>query len=126
MKTKITLFTLCLFALALGGCATILKGKSQLVTISSNVQGATIEVNGREVGKTPFTGEIERGSDTVITVRAANWQPKTVALDTEVEPIFFGNVIIGGVLGSTTDYSTGSMYKYSPTNINVDLERAGK
>lgn len=107
--------------LLLSSCATILKGSDQLVTISSNVQGATVSVNGKEVGKTPFTGEIERGSETVVVLTAKNYQAKTITLDTAIEPIFWGNVILGGVLGSTTDYSTGSMYKYAPVNINVDL-----
>lgn len=109
--------------LATTGCSTIIKGKDQVVTINSNVEDAQITVNGVPVGKTPFTGPILRNSKTVVGVSKDGYVTKNVTLDTSIEPIFWGNIIIGGVLGSTTDASTGSMYKYAPATIQIDLEK---
>lgn len=109
--------------LAATGCSTIVKGKDQVVTINSNIEDAQITVNGVPVGKTPFTGPILRDSKTVVSVSKDGYVTKTVTLDTAIEPIFWGNIIIGGVLGSTTDMSTGSMYKYAPATIQIDLEK---
>lgn len=110
------------------GCSTIINGHDQTVSINSNVKDAQITANGKPVGTTPFTGLVPRGTGTVVVVKKDGYQSKTVTLDTSIEPIFWGNIIIGGVLGSTTDASTGSMYKYSPTTIEIDLEpdTAGK
>lgn len=104
------------------GCATVVTGDTQVVTINSNAPEAEVLVNGILVGKTPFNGPIKKGQSTSVTVRKAGFQERTVQLATDVEAAFFGNIIIGGLLGSTTDYGSGSMYKYSPNTIQIDLE----
>lgn len=109
-----------------GGCASILKGKTQQVTILSNVEDAENLVNGQRIGKTPYTGQIKRASDMTLTLSKAGYQAKTITIDTSVEPIFFGNVVCGGAPGSTTDYATGSMYKVSNSTINIDLVNTEK
>lgn len=103
------------------GCSTIVNGKTQSVSINSNVSDADIKVNGVKVGKTPFTGALERSSKAIVEVSKDGYESKTVTLDTAFEPIFWGNIIVGGVFGSTTDASTGSMYKYAPATVQVDL-----
>ena len=112
-----------LILLAVSACSTIVNGKVQTVTINSNVSGAEISVNGKPVGQTPFTGLLERSNKTSITVSKDGYIAKTITLDTNIEPIFWGNIIIGGVIGSTTDAATGSMYKYAPGTLEVDLEK---
>lgn len=108
-------------AVVASGCATIVAGKNQTVTIDSNVKDAEILVEGTVVGKTPYTGPLKRGKDTTLELRKAGYQKKTVTLNTGFEPVFWGNIICGGFFGSTTDYATGSMYKYDPATINIDL-----
>jgi PEGA domain len=123
MQNTIAPMALAIAALAvLGtGCATIVSGKTQTVTIDSNVKDAEIVVEGTVLGTTPYNGPIKRGKDTTILLRKAGYEKKTFTLNTEVEPVFWGNIICGGFFGSTTDYATGSMYKYAPATINVDL-----
>jgi len=103
------------------GCATIVSGKTQTVTIDSNVKDAEVVVEGAVLGKTPYNGPLKRGKDTTLLLRKAGYDNKTVTLNTEIEPVFWGNIICGGFFGSTTDYASGSMYKYSPATINIDL-----
>ena len=110
----------------LSGCSTIVNGKSQSITIDSNVKGAEVLINQVVVGQTPFVGQAPRGSAPQITVRKEGYESKTVVADTGFEPIFWGNIIIGGVLGSTTDAASGSMYKYSPASLNIELKPVGK
>jgi len=108
--------------LTLTGCASILKGSEQPVNINSNVEGAEVHVNGRMVGRTPFTGTIKRTNDIRLTVSKTGYTPRTISLDIGVEPVFWVNIFIGGVFGSTTDFATGSMWKVSPNTYNVDLK----
>ncbi|MGA0164382.1 MAG: PEGA domain-containing protein [Bdellovibrionota bacterium] len=112
--------------LTLSGCATIMKGRSQVVSINSNVKDAEITIDGKVVGRTPYNGPIERGSDTSVTLSKAGYESKTVVLNTEFENVFWGNIILGGSFGSSTDYGTGAMYKYSPATINIDIVKSGK
>lgn len=113
------------FSAMVTSCATIVGGTSQTVSIDSNVKGAEVVVNGATVGQTPFAGSIKRGKSTSVTIRKAGYRPKTIIMNTEVEPIFWGNIIVGGFLGSTTDLASEAMYKYTPASINVDLEADG-
>lgn len=114
------LTTLALTA-ALSGCASIVAGTSQVISINSNVQGANVMINGGTVGVTPFTGSIPRGKDTTVTVSKAGYQPQTITLSTKIEPIFFGNIIFGGLIGSTTDLATGALFEYAPSSYYVNL-----
>jgi hypothetical protein len=111
-------------AAGLSGCATIVVGKTQVLTIDSNIRDAEVVVNGKVIGVTPYTGPVERGSTTTVTLRKPGYSNKTMTLNTEVEPVFFGNIICGGFFGSTTDNATGAMYKYAPATINLDLVAA--
>jgi hypothetical protein len=107
-----------------GACATIVKGTKQLVTVDSNVREADVVVNGVTVGKTPFNGPIPRGSSTQVTVKKDGFYPKTITLATQTETAFWGNILTGGVLGSSTDSGSGAMHKYSPATFQVDLTPA--
>ena len=113
-------------ALLATGCSTILNGKTQSITVDSNVKGAEVLINQVVVGQTPFTGQAPRGAEPQITVRKAGYESKTIVAETGFEPVFWGNILIGGVFGSTTDNSTGAMYKYAPATFNVELKPEGK
>ena len=119
---KILLYISLLFLTS--GCASILKGSEQPVNINSNVDGAEVLVNGQLVGRTPFSGSIKRTSEVRLTVQKDGYQSRTITLDTGIEPVFWVNIFIGGVFGSTTDLATGSMWKVSPNTYNVDLKSA--
>jgi hypothetical protein len=120
MKNALRSLALLTFALT-GGCASIVNGTTQVVTIDSNVRGAEVAVDGQFVGRTPYTGPIKRGSSTVVRVSTQGYQAKMITLNTEVEPIFWGNIILGGFFGSTTDAGTGAMYKYAPATYELAL-----
>ncbi len=125
MKIRILgLVSIVCLGLVFAGCATIVGGTSQNVSINSNVKGADVIVNGETVGKTPYNGPIKRGKTTTVTLQKDGYDPKTITLSTEIESIFWGNIIIGGVLGSTTDLATGGMYKYAPATLQIDLDKA--
>lgn len=111
-------------AIFFSGCASIVGGTSQVVSINSNVKGADVIVNGANVGTTPYNGPVKRGKSTTVTIQKTGYDSKTITLNTEIESIFWGNIIIGGVLGSTTDLSTGAMYKYAPATLQIDLEKS--
>ncbi len=104
----------------LTSCASIATGTSQLVTISCNVDGADVLLDGKIVGKTPFTGEIKKNGK-LITIQMEGYKTHQIALSTSLEGMFWGNIIIGGTLGSITDFASGAAYKYSPASYQVEL-----
>jgi hypothetical protein len=117
MKTLL----LCL-SLLMVSCATIVDGTDQIVTIDSNVKDADVIFNGVNVGRTPFTGKVKKAKDPVIMVKKDGYEPTQQVLSTTVPTIFWGNIIIGGFFGSTTDYATGAMYEVAPKQYYINLK----
>ena len=54
------------------------------------------------------------------------YQPQTIALQTSLPVAFWGNIILGGFLGSTTDAATGALNEYSPSSYYAALNRTGR
>ena len=101
--------------LLITGCASLINDKDQKINVTTS-NGTTIQgtVNGQ-----PFTapGVLSVARENKGKVFATN-NPncaKETAVEKTVDPIFFINVIVGGPLGSTTDYATEKMWKYADT-----------
>jgi len=48
-----------------------------------------------------------------------------MCLDTRMNGWFWGNIVIGGLFGSSTDGVSGAVYAYSPSQYLVTLEQTG-
>jgi hypothetical protein len=104
------------------GCASIVDGTSQVVAFNSNPNGAHVLVNGTEVGVTPLSTQVKRSSDTVVMFRKDGYADQTMTLQTKLNAWFWGNIICGGVLGSTTDGLSGAVREYAPSSYYATLE----
>lgn len=102
-----------------------MKGTEQTVTINSNVDGAEIYLEGIMIGKTPFVGSIKKNKD-ALRIEKEGYKTYTVSLSKSLEPIFWGNIITGGTLGSITDFATGAAYSYSPSSYQVEMFKEGE
>ena len=97
----------------LSGCSSIINEKTQQVNVSTpNGQKVTGTVNGQAFTAPGVVALVRENKNKVFTTDTAECKSETVAEKT-VDPIFFINVISGGPLGSTTDYSTEKMWKYA-------------
>jgi hypothetical protein len=106
------------------GCATILGGSNQLISVNSNVSGAQVFLNDVQLGVTPLSTSIKRGQEGVLRVQAPSYQPYQIALNKKITSLFWVNIFSGGVFGSTTDYATGAMYEYEPSTYMASLQPA--
>lgn len=105
------------------GCASIVTGNTQNITISSDPAGASIILNGAEMAKTPATIDVPRKSGGLtFQIKKDGYKPMSVTTTTALEPWFFGNIVLGGLIGSTTDAASGSVVRYSPDAYFVTLE----
>ena len=106
----------------LQGCASIISGKTQQVTFNSEPDGANVIITGRQIGKTPVTTQLDRAKDQTLTFEKEGYKPVTMQLTTTLNSWFWGNILIGGLIGSTTDGITGSVYEYAPSQYFVPLK----
>ncbi len=107
--------------IALSGCASIISGSSQNVSFKSEPPGATLAVDGRDMGKTPVTINLKRKKDQHFTIALDGYNTQEFSLNTGFNPWFLGNIVTGGLLGSTTDSVSGAINEYSPDYYNIML-----
>jgi uncharacterized protein YceK len=94
------------------GCASIMTPEQQTVEIkSSNSMPTEVTLEGKTVTTPGVVTVLRDGSDKVIRTTVDGCDSAT-PITKKVTPVFFGNIIIGGLLGSTTDNATGKMWDY--------------
>ena len=116
------LLTLAAIAFLSTGCASVVSGTDQKLTFNSEPEEATVTVSGRVLGKTPLTVPVDRGSNQSIPFEKEGYKTYTAQLSTTTNPWFFGNIVIGGLLGSTTDGVSGAIHEFSPDQYFVTLK----
>jgi hypothetical protein len=103
------------------GCSTIISGSKQEMSFQTSPEGATVTVNGRILGKAPLTVQLDKKKDQTVIFSLDGHKPVTMQLTTRLDSWFWGNIVIGGFFGSTTDNVTGAMHEYSPSQYIVNL-----
>lgn len=115
---KLTLVILVMSAFCFTGCATILKGKTQKINVTtSNNKSASFAIKDRTY-QVPGIIDINRTKDDLFIKAAGECEGQAFA-SSKVEPAFWVNILSGGALGSTTDYSTDAMWRYDD---NVEIK----
>ncbi len=104
------------------GCATIVSGTSQDVSFQSQPDGATVTLDDRAIGKTPVNVTIKKEDGQRIKFDKPGYKQKEMRLETNLNPWFWGNVLFGGLVGSTTDGLSGAAREYQPNHYFVTLE----
>lgn len=112
------------------GCASIISGSEQLITVTSNVEGADVIIvdlkKNKEypLGKTPFTGKAPRLGMAKLVVKKVGYKTSELALASSTNMVTLGNILSGGTFGTSTDSSTGAIYEYSVSQYLANLEPA--
>mgnify|MGYP001100373905 CR=1 FL=1 len=117
LKSAVAFFSIVLLA----GCATIFDGDTQTLTFDSIPSGAEVHLNGVTIGKTPFSSEVKRAKGNVLTFKKEGYEDRILPMVTTMNLTFLGNLVTGGVFGTTTDSATGAINKYEPGQYMVSL-----
>jgi hypothetical protein len=106
---------------SISGCASIVTGTDQTLTFNSEPDGAKVTVAGRVIGKTPLSVQIKKGKNQSLTFEKEGYKTYTTQLSMSMNSWFWGNIVIGGLLGSTTDGMSGAINEFSPDQYFVTL-----
>ncbi len=120
--SPLRVFALLPFFVLTTGCATVLKGTTQEIPISSEPPGADIIVDGTFVGTTPADVELKRKRDHLVVIEKKGHSSKSVAVVKNVGGAVWGNIIAGGLIGWGIDAASGAQNNLSPKTISVTLE----
>jgi hypothetical protein len=108
------------------GCATIVSGRTQRVSVSTFPADAKVTINGMEQ-KSPCVVMLDRSVPSYqIIIEKEGYQPYVYNLNRGINGWVFGNIILGGIIGIVIDCASGSVYAFSPDNISVNLSKIVK
>jgi hypothetical protein len=111
-------------AVSASGCATLINGTRQRLTIDSTPSGARVTVLPAGITfETP--GEVELARRNVHTVRVAfdGYCPETIYIDRVASDVAYGNLLLGGFIGLLVDTENGSAFTLEPDTVAVTLRR---
>jgi uncharacterized protein YceK len=121
-------------ALLMSGCASIIKGGTQVVKINSTPEGAALSVinrAGQQVhnGTTPASLTLNRGASYfkgeqyTVKLNKEGFKEKEIILTSNVGGWYFGNIFLGGLIGMLiVDPITGAMYNLEPEAVSQALD----
>jgi hypothetical protein len=115
-------------AAALGGCASVTRGTSENISISSTPSGAEATITGLEVPTaciTPCAIIAKRNADITVTFAKDGYQTEVVELTKEIPGTgaagFAGNILAGGLIGMGVDAATGAAQDHKPNPVIVTM-----
>jgi ABC-type Fe3+-hydroxamate transport system substrate-binding protein len=134
MKKHLALVFL-MSVMLMGGCATIVGEKTQVVPISSSPSEATILITdekGEQVfkGLTPTSVTLQKSDGSywgkktfTVNITKKGYEPQVIPITAEAnEWYLFGNIVFGGLIGwFIVDPFNGAMYTLSPEQISATL-----
>ena len=116
---------------ALGGCASIVRGTTENISIASTPSGAQADIAGLDIPTacvTPCVVLSKRSADLTVTISKDGYEPQIVPLAKEVAGTgaagFAGNLLLGGLIGAGVDAYNGAAMDHKPNPVIVTLRPA--
>jgi hypothetical protein len=109
---------------ALTGCATIMHGTSQNLSLSSTPSAARVLVDGKLLGTTPTVTKLSRKNNHVIRMELEGYRPFEATVNRAVSGWAWGNLVFGGVIGLAVDAMNGALYQLTPAQVAGQLSAA--
>jgi hypothetical protein len=121
-----TAFVACM-AVALTGCATVTRGRTQDFVINTVPSGANARLSTGETCVTPCTLRRPRNEEFSVTISKDGFETTTVMVDHRTGggggTAMAGNVLIGGLIGAGVDAASGATQDLYPNPLEVNLVR---
>jgi hypothetical protein len=111
----------------ISGCASIVTGQDQIVSVDTPLcPTAKCKLQNEEgvywVPSTPGTISVDREyGDLVVTCSKPGYPDAMMNVSSSTKGMAFGNIILGGIIGAGVDMGTGAAYDY-PSDIVVPLD----
>jgi len=104
----------------LTGCATMIYGTTQSISVTSEPVGAEVWTNGQFLATTPTTLTLRRKSDYDIEIKKEGFEVARVRLESKSEHDA-SSILLGGPIGWGIDISTGGNKRLYPESVHVVL-----
>jgi hypothetical protein len=131
MIRVVSVFIVLACASGIAGCATLTKGTTQSVVVSTpGVTGAQCTLKSAAIGSkvvsTPATIVLDKSVESIaVTCKKECFQDGTGLIASNTETMAAGNLIAGGIIGLGVDAASGAMNKYNAENQFAMVPIAG-
>jgi hypothetical protein len=124
MNKIISVVLLFSIVLVFSGCATLFKGDSSKLGLTSNPQGAVVYANGAEIcSSTPCSVKLKSGNSLNLLFKKDGFKDKTILVNNKVGAIWVILDILGGLIPVIIDAATGAWYEFDMDMATVTLEK---
>ncbi len=113
--------------ISLAGCASIVTGRFQAVTITAYPPATLVTVDGQQIN-TPCVVNLDTTkSKYVLRFEKEGYEPVEVKLERTLSGWLLGNIIFGPlvVIGIAVDFASSSAYKLKPKEVDAVLKAEG-
>ena len=113
----------CALALMAGGCATMARGTDEVVGFLSEPPGAVVTLSAGQSCTTPCKLRLPRKDPSVALFTLRGHESVQVFVKAVAGASIYGNVILGGMIGTTVDGQTGAHNDLCPNPVAVRMRR---
>jgi len=110
-------------SLLISGCATVLSGSTQSLSIDSDPSGAAVRLDGQQVGETPWNGVVKKKRNLRVNLEKPGYTNEQVTISGSFNPIAVLSILLWDL--GTTDFITGAMWEYSPDSFYFKMRKEG-
>ena len=112
---------------ALAGCASITRGTTEQITVTTEPAGAVVRTSmNHSCPTTPCTFQVGRKDEFIVTASKPGYHDASMPVKTKVAGAgaagFAGNVLLGGVIGMGVDAATGATLEHYPSPVVLALQ----
>jgi hypothetical protein len=113
--------------IALSGCASIIKGTTQSIAVTTPpVSGADCVLSSKEGNwtvVTPGVAQVHKSKEDIqVRCTKAGYQDASATIPSDFEGWTLGNLLLGGIIGVGVDASTGAINEY-PHAFQIPMQQ---
>ncbi len=110
------------FLLVMSGCATIFKGTSDTIHVSSNPAGASVYVDGANMGSATNSVVVKKSlNPQTLVLKSDGYKDQALLVQRSFDPVSLFNIFFWP--GFIVDAASGALMKAERNNYVVELEK---
>jgi hypothetical protein len=115
---------LLIIVLMMSSCATLFTGTKEMITVTSNVDNATVKFDGINMGSTPLVTKVKKSFDGMVSVEADGYKDERFQLQKSFQPVAILNLF--NILWWGVDFITGAVNKFDMKGYDIELKEEEK
>ena len=125
-KKILILLSICSISAFVFSCATIVRGSTETIEITTSPSGAMIRLSTGQNAKSPATFEVPRKGTIFVTVEKEGYEKHETKLISSIEGASLGigtaaNFLTLPIINDAVDYNTGANYSHKPNPLYIEL-----